>query len=78
VEEEAGGVVDGGGDGSVIEPSPDNPLYTVRQVALMFGVDTATIRYWISKNKIQGHMVMGRWRIQRSEVIRVANKEYGG
>lgn len=78
MEEEAGGVANGGGSGSVIVPTPDNPLYTVGQVAKMFGVDTPTIRDWINKGKIQGHMILGRWRIQHSEVVRVANKEYGG
>lgn len=60
-----------------IIPSPENPLYSVGAVAKMFGVDTHTVRRWINDGKLNATKIEGRWRIQRSEVIRLANKEYG-
>lgn len=60
-----------------LKPSLDNPMHSVTDVALMFGVDSYTVRTWISEGKIKANKIMGRWRIQQSEVERVANEEYG-
>lgn len=71
-------IMDNYGDGDeTIIPSLDNPLYTVAQVAKMFGVDQPTVRLWIRQEKLNAVKVMGRWRVQKSEVVRVANEEYG-
>lgn len=60
-----------------IVPSLDDPLYTTSDVAKMFSVEEVQVRAWIKEGKMNGRKILGRWRVQRSEVIRVANKEYG-
>jgi len=58
-------------------PDVENPYHTLKTVAAMFGVTTATIRNWIKTEKIEGTMILGRWHVAHSEVVRIANKEYG-
>jgi excisionase family DNA binding protein len=59
-------------------PSPEDPLYTTKQVAKMFGVTEATVRTdWIKNGRIKAHKIAGRWRVQKSEVVRLANEEHG-
>lgn len=60
-----------------VQPSIDNPLYTVPQVAKIFGVEEGTIRRWIRDNTLSGIKVRGRWRVPREEVIRLANEAHG-
>lgn len=61
-----------------IIPTEDNPLYSVSTVAKLFDVDQDTVRQWIREDKIKANKILGRWRILHSEVVRVANEEYGG
>ena len=60
-----------------IQPSLENPLYTVPQVAKIFGVEESTIRRWIKSNTLNAIKVRGRWRVEREEIVRLANKEHG-
>jgi excisionase family DNA binding protein len=60
-----------------VVPSPDNPLYSVGQVADMFGVKETTVRTWIRSNRLTAHKIQGRWKVQKSELVRVANEEFG-
>ena len=59
-----------------VNVSPDDPFYGVGKVAAMFGVEPATIRLWIREGKMNAHKIGNRWRIQHSEVVRVANEEH--
>lgn len=61
----------------LIVPTEENPLYTVGTVAKLFDVNQAQIRVWIKEGKIKAIKVLGHWRIQKSEVVRLANEEYG-
>lgn len=61
----------------VITPTPENPLYGVGTVAAMFDVSEAQVREWIKSDRIKATKIFGRWRIQKSEVVRIANEEYG-
>jgi excisionase family DNA binding protein len=60
-----------------IQPSLENPLYTVPQVAKIFGVEESTIRRWIREKTLHAIKVRGRWRVERDEVIRLVNQEHG-
>lgn len=62
---------------SEIEPSLDDPFLTVDSVAKIFDVKPYQVRAWIKEGKMEARMVLGRWRILKSEVKRVANEEYG-
>lgn len=64
-------------EGDELVPSKSNPLLSVNDVAEMFSVKPLTVRNWINNGSLKGHMIMGRWRIQKSEVIRLANEVYG-
>lgn len=59
------------------EPTDVEKMHTVTSVAETFGVKPATIREWIKAEKIKGVKILGRWRVPHSEVVRIANKEYG-
>jgi excisionase family DNA binding protein len=59
-----------------LDPTED-PLYGVTQIAKMFSVEPYTVRVWIKEGKLQGRMIQGRWRVPKSEVIRLANEEHG-
>lgn len=58
-------------------PSKEDPLLTVEEVAKIFSVEAYTIRNWIKQDKIKATKLGNLWRIQRSEMIRFANQEYG-
>ena len=58
-------------------PDPDNPMYSVEAVAKMFGVKPYTVRQWIKDGTVEANKVLGRWRVQRSELVKLANKEHG-
>jgi excisionase family DNA binding protein len=58
-------------------PDPDNPFYSVDTVANMFGVSTYTVRGWIKDGKLTATKMQGRWRVQRSDCIKLANEEHG-
>ena len=58
-------------------PSEENPLYSISTVAEMFDVKPYTVREWLKSGRINGTKVMGQWRIQKSECIRIANEEHG-
>lgn len=60
-----------------IIPSVDNPFHSTAEVAAMFGVSEPQVREWIKDGKMEGHKILGRWRVQHSECIRVANEEHG-
>lgn len=60
-----------------IIPSLENPLHSVTTVAKMFGVEEATVRAWIKTGKIKAVKVLGRWKVPNSEVVRIANEEFG-
>lgn len=59
-----------------IDPTTD-PLYGVEQVADMFGVGEPQVRVWIKDGKLNATKVLGRWRVPKSEIIRLANEEHG-
>lgn len=58
-------------------PSVDNPMHQLNEVAAMFGVHTHTVRSWIKEEKISGTKIGNRWFISHSEIVRLANEEYG-
>lgn len=60
-----------------VVPSPEEPFHPINTVAEMFGVKPSTVRGWISSGKIKGKKVLNRWHIPHSEVVRIANEEYG-
>jgi excisionase family DNA binding protein len=64
-------------DENVVTISPDDPLLSVAAVAKMFSVKPYTVRTWINQGKLKGHLLSGRWRIQKSEVQRYANELFG-
>lgn len=59
-------------------PSLDDPMHSTSDVAKMFGVSEPQVRVWITEGKMKATKILGRWRIQESEIRRVANEEYGG
>lgn len=63
-------------NGKVI-PSIDDPLHSTADVAVMFGVREQQVREWIKEGKMEGHKILGRWRVQHSECVRVANEVHG-
>lgn len=60
-----------------VEPSEENPLYSISSVAKMFDVTSYTVREWIKSGKLEAFKVMGQWRIQKSALVELANKEHG-
>lgn len=57
----------------------DNDRYLkISSVAEMFDVSAYTVREWLKSGKIQGVKLNGRWRILKSEAVKLANTEYGG
>ena len=65
-----------------IAPEPEiERMYTVGQVAELFGVTSETIRHWINRGLIKANkpngVSNGAWRIKSSEVRRFANTKYG-
>lgn len=60
---------------------PDDKLFTIRQVAQMFEVTPYTIRHWLTLGELVGTKIgpgQGLWRITKGEIVRYANKKYGG
>ncbi len=46
----------------------NDKLYTVKQVAQMFGMHPKTIRRYIKDNNLQAHKIGGQWRIREIEL----------
>lgn len=58
-------------------------LYTVAQVAKVFGVSNYTVRVWLNAEKgLRGVKVgsgnRGCWRVTKQEMVRFANDKFGG
>lgn len=62
---------------SNIVPTEDDPLLSPRRVAELFDVKPITVIEWIKAGKLKASKVGNRWRIQRSEMVRFANAQYG-
>lgn len=58
-------------------PSIDDPLYSTKTVAAIFGVKANTVRDWINTDRIKAVKFTGEWRILKSEVAKFAEREYG-
>lgn len=58
-------------------PTQDDPWLSLRSVANLFDVKPDTIRQWIQDGKIEAFKFNNRWRIRKSEVKRVSEREYG-
>jgi len=58
---------------------PTEPLMKVRDVALLFDVEPATVREWLKSGELAG-IKIGKghyWRIPRSAVTELATRRYG-
>lgn len=61
-------------------------MYTVSQVADVFGVSDYTVRTWLNTPSSEGGMRgtkvgvgnTGRWRVSKEEMIRFASDKFGG
>lgn len=50
----------------------DDPLITIRDASHLLAVSVPAIRKWIKRGVLRGVRVAGRYRVRRSEVLRVA------
>jgi len=56
----------------------DDKFLRVSEVARIFDVQSATIREWISSNKLEAtKLPSGQFRIRQSEIRRFANLKHG-
>lgn len=62
---------------NTLPPTPEDPYYSVETIAEMFDVEPYTVRNWIRQDKLKAIKVLGRWRVRKSEVVRLVNDEHG-
>lgn len=61
-----------------IEPSLDDPLLTVDEVAKIFSVTPRTVRLWCSEGKLKSvKLSTGGRRVLKSDMVNFANERYG-
>lgn len=52
---------------------PDKPLLSTGEVAKILKKQTATVRRWADRGEIKSVILLGRYWILRSEVVRLLN-----
>jgi excisionase family DNA binding protein len=52
-------------------------LFTTKKVGELFSVTTETVRNWIEKGELRAVLIQGRYRIPKSEVVKLGNSKFG-
>lgn len=57
-------------------PTKDLKWYNTTQISEMFGVQPATIRFWIHSKQIKAVRIGNKLKVEREELVRFANTRY--
>lgn len=55
----------------------EDPFFSTKQVADMFGVKPYTVRTWITEGKLRAVKINNQHKVRKSEINRYANEMFG-
>lgn len=55
----------------------EDKLHTVKEVAVIFGVDEQTVRIWLRDKKLSGLKVNSAWRVTKTAMQEFAIGKFG-